>query len=1343
MVISSTSLPFLSGRSTLVDLVQYRAEHQPQCGYVFLVDGEHEVALNYQEIDQQAQAIAAYIQMTNITGRVLLLYQPGLDFITAFLGCLYAGVVAVPAYPPRRNQNLLRLELLAADAQVSGVLTTTDVELGSWNSEIEVSAWITTDKISRNLAENWHKPEIDADTLAFLQYTSGSTGKPKGVMITHSNLLHNSALIYQKFEHTPDSKVVSWLPFYHDMGLVGGILQPLYGGFPGVLMSPVLFLQKPLRWLQAISRYQATTSGAPNFAYEMCLQKITPEQKQKLDLSSWDLAFTGAEPVRNETLERFAQAFAECGFRREAFYPCYGLAEATLFVSGGTKAAPPKVCYVDSVALAQNRVVIAEPSNQSAAIVSCGEVVTKLAIIDQDLTRCHANRVGEICLAGASVTQGYWGDSRGEGRGVRGEGLIGYPQNELNVNIDGEVFWRTGDLGFLYEGELYVTGRIKDVIIIRGGNYYPQDIELTVEQSHPSLRLGHGAAFGLEVAGSEQLAIVHEVKREAMRSLNCEEVINAMRRAVSQTHELQVYAVVLLKTGSIPKTSSGKIQRYACRIGFIEKNLQTVASWQVATAESMDESLNHQSVDSPLNPRQLLQRGTSHASLLNGGNPRTQQAPQRTGSPSIGDFERLGSPRPLSVSPNSRGEDQEKILARRGIAPPSQQRIENSTQKLMQWLRDYASERINSRLIDERRAIPPHIVLDFGNQGLLGMQVPYKYGGLGLSHSETMQVLQQLGAIDLTLALFVGLNNILGIRPILRHGSEMLQNELLPLLATGRELAAFALTEPLAGSNPQAMTAQAIPQSNGRWRLQGTKIWSGSAAWAGVTNVFVQHQGNGISGFAVRRGLRQGKEALTMGMRGMVQNTVYLNDVVVAPEAMLGQPGAGMQVAQDAMMYGRLAIASASVGGMKRCAQLMLRYTSRRTISTGKLFENPFIASTFSHITAAIAAIETLVTQVAQKLDAGVEIPPEIYTACKTAAPEFYWQVADSLVQVLGGRGYIETNMTPQILRDARVLRIFEGPTETLHMFLGSRVINESSELKRFICEVWQAPKVWGWLDTAAQQIQEYYTRHVLDAVDAKRWAALQIGEVATLAILWAALEDALRRSPSKSLQSALDWVQFQFERARLQKCESVAVQASSEAIAGYVDDIGDIEQTLPGEDWEVDEFLRKSNAVSAQLKSENGKDQSHREFVNGDNLKLPDSRSIQKWLIDWLSRKLKLPTTAIDPRKAFADYGIDSVIAVELAQDLQEWLNYPQAIEATIAWNFPTIEALSNHIAGVRSEERGASAGVMSSQVPQKVFLEKPPYDSPLDASDLQSLSEAELAKLLAAEIDAVRTGE
>ena len=333
--------------STLIELLRWRAQHQTdQKGYIFLVDGEQEGAsLMYGELDRQARAIGAVLQQYGARGeRVLLLYPPGLEYIAAFFGCLYAGAIAVPAYPPRNKRHLPRIQMIVEDAQARFLLTAekTQARIQKWleqTSPLTSLQVLMTDTLLKGAEENWRKPDIHSQDLAFLQYTSGSTAAPKGVMVSHENLLHNLALIQQYFEQTPESRGVIWLPPYHDMGLIGGILQPLFVGFPVVLMAPEAFLQRPIRWLQAISNYRATTSGGPNFAYNLCVQRVTSEQRKTLDLSSWDLAFNGAEPINPETLERFASAFESCGFRKEIVYPCYGLAEATLFVSGGKKTA--------------------------------------------------------------------------------------------------------------------------------------------------------------------------------------------------------------------------------------------------------------------------------------------------------------------------------------------------------------------------------------------------------------------------------------------------------------------------------------------------------------------------------------------------------------------------------------------------------------------------------------------------------------------------------------------------------------------------------------------------------------------------------------------------------------------------------------------------------------------------------------------------------------------------------------------------------------------------------------------------------------------------------------------
>nr|AXN93578.1 PuwC [Cylindrospermum moravicum CCALA 993]AXN93587.1 PuwC [Cylindrospermum alatosporum CCALA 994] len=566
--------------STFVELLRYRAISQPdKIAFTFLQDGETETgSLTYQALDQQAKAIAVQLESVVAKGdRAIMLYPSGLEFITAFFGCLYAGVVAIPAYPPRRNQNLFRLQSIVTDAQATVALTTAALssDLKQWfnqNSELATVKWLVTDEIDSNLASVWQQPELNSNTLAFLQYTSGSTGTPKGVMVSHSNLLYNEEMIKVGFQNTEQSIIAGWLPFFHDMGLMANLLQAVYLGVPCFFMPPVAFLQRPYRWLQVISRYKATSSGAPNFAYDLCVNKITPEQISSLDLSSWDLAFNGAEPVNPATLDRFTAKFAAYGFRREAFYPGYGMAETTLLISGGLRKAAPVVLSVAGSNLEENRVLVTTDEQEgSKKIVGCGQTLLeqKIAIADPEtLTHCSPEQVGEIWVSGANVAGGYWN------RPEETEQTF----HSYFADTGEGPFLRTGDLGFLRDGELFITGRIKDVIIIRGRNHYPQDIEVTVEQSHPALRPSNGAAFTVTVNEQEKLIVVQEVERTWLRKLDGETVVKAIRLAVSQQHELQVYAAVLIKTGSIPKTSSGKIQRRACRAKYLAGTLEELTS---------------------------------------------------------------------------------------------------------------------------------------------------------------------------------------------------------------------------------------------------------------------------------------------------------------------------------------------------------------------------------------------------------------------------------------------------------------------------------------------------------------------------------------------------------------------------------------------------------------------------------------------------------------------------------------------------------------------------------------------------------------------------------------------
>ena len=572
----------------LVDRLAYWAAHKPDdTAFVFLPEGElEEQRITYVELHARARAIADRLLTLNLQGqRALLLYPPGLEFIAALFGCFYAGVVAVPAYPPRRNRNMLRIQAIADDARASAALTVDEVSrrVGSFFDEaprLESLDWMATDYFAAEDAQpaaTWSPPPIAADTLAALQYTSGSTGMPKGVMLTHGNLMHNVGLIAHAFQSSSFSVGVSWLPTYHDMGLVGGILNPLFIGRPNVLMPPMAFLARPARWLQAVSKYRAFISGGPNFAYQLCVDRVTPEECEGLDLSTWEVAYNGAEPIRADTLAAFTKKFAPLGFRAAAHYPCYGLAEATLIVAGA-RSCSRRRCSMSMRKISRNIASSARrAARASRRLVGSGVVLpqTEIAIVDKETNRevPHAH-VGEIWVKNRSVARGYW-DKPDATAATFGGRVSGTDRGE---------FLRTGDLGFMHDGELFVTGRLKDLIIVRGVNRYPQDIEQTVEAADRRVQHGGVAAFGVEVQGVERLAVVCEVERK--RGEDYTGVLQAIRAAIARDHETSPDAVMLVRLGSLPKTSSGKLQRHACRDGFLEGTLNVVAQWRAWSEET-------------------------------------------------------------------------------------------------------------------------------------------------------------------------------------------------------------------------------------------------------------------------------------------------------------------------------------------------------------------------------------------------------------------------------------------------------------------------------------------------------------------------------------------------------------------------------------------------------------------------------------------------------------------------------------------------------------------------------------------------------------------------------------
>ena len=570
--------------ANLVELLQHQAQTlDSSVGYTFLLDGEQKIEkLSYAGLHRRAMAVAAELKRRGLEGeRALLLYPPGLEYIVAYFGCLYAGVIAVPAYPPdlkRLKRTVPRLMAIAEDCAPRAALTNLNIlrkvrPLLFLAGKLGRLKWLATDSLSEDLANDYQRPQISQHGVAFLQYTSGSTAAPKGVMVRHSCLLDNLKRIEQNFGHSQDSQGVIWLPPYHDMGLIGGILSPLFTGFPCTLMSPLDFLRRPIRWLKAISQYQATTSGGPNFAYELCLRRVTPEQEEGIDLSSWEVAFNGAEPIRNTTIERFTERFGPRGFQRKAFYPCYGLAEVTLIASGGAKEEEPVTLKVDAEALENNRV---QPPGEGEhrELVGCGRAVQEhdLVIVDpKTLKRLPGDRVGEILIKGPSVAGGYWHNA------------LATEETFLVRLADGGdgPYLRTGDLGFIRDGELFVCGRSKELIIIRGRNYYPQDIERAVEGSHPALRTGCMAAFSVPLGQEERLALVAEIREP--RQTDFDDVVKAIRRAVSEKVQLRLSSVGLVPRDGVPKTSSGKIQRSLSRDQFSNRKLRLVHHWTERT----------------------------------------------------------------------------------------------------------------------------------------------------------------------------------------------------------------------------------------------------------------------------------------------------------------------------------------------------------------------------------------------------------------------------------------------------------------------------------------------------------------------------------------------------------------------------------------------------------------------------------------------------------------------------------------------------------------------------------------------------------------------------------------
>ncbi|GAB4187339.1 MAG: fatty acyl-AMP ligase [Wenzhouxiangellaceae bacterium] len=572
----------LDGHKTLVERARWHAAHQGHKPFLLWLENGHIESGSYTfaEIDERARAMAVQLRATlnsrsntseSTAAAALIVTQPGLDFVLAFLACLYAGIAAVPAYPLRRKESTGRLCAVIEDAGADLVLTDNDTWAGMAECPqvTERAAVINVSQVDAAMAEQWSDPGLDGDRVAFIQYTSGSTGRPKGVVVTHANLMANQRMIKQAMQHDETTVFVSWLPLFHDMGLIGNMLHPLFLGVRCILMPPLSFVANPIRWLQAISKYRGTTSGGPNFAYDLCVFRTTPEQRAALDLSSWRVAFNGAEPVRAATLERFATTFAAHGFDRKALFPCYGMAEATLIISGCDPQQSPATLTVDREALEQNQVVLRDAAETGAdTLVSSGLACagSTVRIVDpESATALADDQVGEVWVHGPHVASEY-------------KNQQDLSQETFHAQVDdGDGYLRTGDLGFTHQGELFITGRIKDLIIVSGRNLYPQDIELCATTSHRATAFSLAAAFSIDVADEEALVVVIGLKQERGKSLPYAEIAAACRKNIIREYAVSIHDIVLVDE-RLPTTSSGKIQRRLCRKKYLGDQFQVLYS---------------------------------------------------------------------------------------------------------------------------------------------------------------------------------------------------------------------------------------------------------------------------------------------------------------------------------------------------------------------------------------------------------------------------------------------------------------------------------------------------------------------------------------------------------------------------------------------------------------------------------------------------------------------------------------------------------------------------------------------------------------------------------------------